>query len=221
MREVTIFWRRERLHLANLGPLDEIFEWAMHMGYLERNPQRIRLLLRIIFREGYGPEDLAEAVDFIELDEVLATPTGGDPAHILIISLSHPLTQLSARVGKLTIKPGSRWDSEGMHYTMRGSALSIRIVVTAARLMLRPDRISATNVSPDDMLDEGLLSERQMEVLAAALQLGWYEVPRRITLADLAKHLDLGRSTVSEHLVRAEGSIIRQFLEGDPIWMAD
>lgn len=221
MREVTMFWRQDRLHLSNVAPLIDIWDWSMHMGYLERNPQRIRMLLRVIFKEGMGPEDMDDAVDFLELEEVLATPTGGDPAHMLIVRLTHPLSQLSARVGKLTIKPGSRWDADGIHYTMRGSPLSIRIVVTAARLMLRPDRIAATSVNPDDMLEKELLSERQMEVLAAALQLGWYEVPRRITLADLAEHLDLGRSTVSEHLVRAEGAIIRQFLEGGPIWMDD
>lgn len=221
MREVTIFWRNERLPLANVAPLLDIIDWGMHMGYLERNPQRIRFLLRVIFKEGMGPDDLNEAVDFLEIEETLASPIGGDPAYILIARIRHPLSQLAARVGKLTIKPGSRWDSEGIHYTMRGGALSIRIVVTAARLMLRPDRISATSVNPDDMMEADLLSERQLEVLTAALELGWYEVPRRITLADLAKHLDLGRSTVSEHLVRAEGSIIRQFLEGEPIWMAD
>ena len=219
MREVTMFWRQERLHLSNVAPMIEIIDWAMHMGYLERNSERIRFMIRVIFKEGKGPDDLNNAVDFLEIEEVLAEPLGGEPAYILVARINHPLSQLSARVGKLTIKVGSRWDSEGIHYTMRGSTLSIRIVVTAARLMLRPDRISATSVSPDDLIKEELLSERQVEVLTAALELGWYEVPRRITLADLSKHLDLGRSTVSEHLVRAEGSIIRQFIEGESTWM--
>ena len=218
MREVTIFWRRERLYLYNTAPVLDICEWAMHMGYIERNPKTDRIMLRVIFKEGKGPEDL-NSVEYLELDEVLATPSGMEEAYMLIVRITHPLTQLSARVGKLTIKPGSRLDSDGLNYTMRGSSLSIRIVITAARLMLRPDRISATSVSPEEMQESGLLSDRQLEVLRAALELGWYEVPRRITLADLAKHLDLGRSTVSEHLVRAEAAMIRQLLVGDPTWV--
>lgn len=218
MREVTLFWKRDRLHLSDVGPVKDLWEHAMHLGYIERNPQSIRTIIRCKFKEGKGPSDIDD-VSFIELDEVISEPKAGDDAHMIIVRVSHPLTHLAARVGKLTIKPGSRLDHDGIHYILRGSPISIRIIVTAARLMLRPDHIKASNLSPDDMLEAELLSERQLEVLEAALDLGWYEVPRKVTLAELAKHLDLGRSTVSEHLVRAESAIIQQFLQGEPTFL--
>jgi predicted DNA binding protein len=71
------------------------------------------------------------------------------------------------------------------------------------------------------MEGNSLLSERQMEVLRAAWDEGWYDIPRQITLGDLSKKLGLGRSTVSEHLVRSEGTIIDYFLHGDPTLFED
>ena len=47
------------------------------------------------------------------------------------------------------------------------------------------------------------LTDRQLTVLAAAVEAGYFEVPRRATLDDLATEFDLEKSTVSEHLRRA------------------
>lgn len=51
------------------------------------------------------------------------------------------------------------------------------------------------------------LTDRQLAVLAAAVAEGYFEVPRRATLADLAAEFDLEKSTVSEHLRRAIGHV--------------
>jgi len=178
----------------------------------------VRIMLRIEFLPGMEPQDLNE-LDDVEVEETLSEPTPLDDSWMIIMRVQHPLTLLSARVGKATIRPGSRIDNEGLHYIVRGSPISIRIIVNGARMMLRPDRISASGVAPEDLSGNRLLSERQMGVLQAAHAAGWYDIPRRITLGDLARELELGRSTVSEHLVRAEAALIDQFLNGDPSFM--
>ncbi|SDC58938.1 HTH DNA binding domain-containing protein [Natrinema hispanicum] len=57
-----------------------------------------------------------------------------------------------------------------------------------------------------------LLSERQLEVVVAAVDAGYYDTPRRCSLTDLAAHLDIAKSTCSETLHRAEEAIIKQFV---------
>jgi len=215
LREVTIFWKRPRLYRISVGEVCDIFEHAMFLGYIERSPKVVKAIIRCVCLEGKTPHDINALSDF-ELDEVLTEPSTLEPAWIVVLTLKHPLTLLSAKVGRLTIRPGSKLDASGFHYIIRGSPIAIRVVVTAARMMLRPDRISATSITQEDMEGNSLLSERQMEVLRAAWDEGWYDIPRQITLGDLSKKLGLGRSTVSEHLVRAEGTIIDYFLHGDP-----
>ncbi|MBZ6493722.1 helix-turn-helix domain-containing protein [Natrinema longum] len=61
-----------------------------------------------------------------------------------------------------------------------------------------------------------LLSERQLEVVAAAVDEGYYDTPRRCSLTDLAGHLDIAKSTCSETLHRAEEAIIKRFVEDLP-----
>jgi len=56
----------------------------------------------------------------------------------------------------------------------------------------------------------GLLTERQREILRAALAAGYYEEPREVTYADLAEELDLSPATVGEHLRRIEGKVLRE-----------
>ncbi|ELY62279.1 helix-turn-helix domain-containing protein [Natronolimnohabitans innermongolicus] len=61
-----------------------------------------------------------------------------------------------------------------------------------------------------------LLSDRQLEVLAAAVEAGYYDTPRRCSLTDLADRLDIAKSTCSETLHRAEEAIIKRYIEDVP-----
>lgn len=61
---------------------------------------------------------------------------------------------------------------------------------------------------------EGLLTDRQREVLEAALREGYYEVPRECTLDDLAATLDIDKSTASGILRRGERRILTRVLTG-------
>jgi predicted DNA binding protein len=61
-----------------------------------------------------------------------------------------------------------------------------------------------------------LLSERQLEVVAAAVDEGYYDTPRRCSLTELADHLGIAKSTCSETLHRAEEGIVKRFVEELP-----
>ncbi|WP_436900811.1 helix-turn-helix domain-containing protein [Halovenus halobia] len=62
---------------------------------------------------------------------------------------------------------------------------------------------------------ESLLTERQEGLLREAIERGYYDTPRRITLVELAEEVGIAKSTCSEILHRAEGQVLKQFLGGD------
>ena len=60
------------------------------------------------------------------------------------------------------------------------------------------------------------LAEKRRLVMETAINLGYYEFPRKSTQRDIAKALDLKQSTISEHLQKAESSIIHAWSSKKP-----
>ena len=56
------------------------------------------------------------------------------------------------------------------------------------------------------------LSERQRTAVRTALELGYYEVPKTASQADVAAAMDCSPSTAAEHLQKAEATLVRGFL---------
>jgi HTH DNA binding domain len=68
-----------------------------------------------------------------------------------------------------------------------------------------------------DTKGESLLSKltsRQRQVLLTAYALGYYDVPRRISSDDLSRHLNVDKSTIVEHLRKAERKLIGSIIAG-------
>lgn len=59
------------------------------------------------------------------------------------------------------------------------------------------------------------LTDRQFEVLRTAIDIGYFEVPRKASLADLAAELDCAESTVSVTLRKAEATVLSRIIERD------
>lgn len=90
--------------------------------------------------------------------------------------------------------------SGGLPRPRAPGALVYRRRLTAQRLKEELDRQFAASPS---------LTDRQAEVLLEAVRLGYYDVPRRSTVLDIARRFSLGRSTTEEHLRIAESSVVR------------
>ncbi|WP_336337590.1 helix-turn-helix domain-containing protein [Haloarcula brevis] len=54
------------------------------------------------------------------------------------------------------------------------------------------------------------LTDRQLEALRTAYELGYFEIPRRASLEDVARELDISASSLSERLRRAQTQIIQE-----------
>lgn len=57
------------------------------------------------------------------------------------------------------------------------------------------------------------LTDRQRAALEAAVDVGYYEVPREGTIADVAAVLDCSRSTAGELVRKAEAAVLRRYAE--------
>lgn len=70
--------------------------------------------------------------------------------------------------------------------------------------------ISSQGVGSTD--DRGSdLSRQQSRVVEHAFERGYYEWPRQVTAADLAEDLGISKSTVLEHLRKAESKVLRAY----------
>ncbi len=54
------------------------------------------------------------------------------------------------------------------------------------------------------------LTDKQRTILLSAYNLGYYDIPRRFDSEHLAQKLNLGKSTVAEHLRKAEQRLIAE-----------
>jgi len=59
------------------------------------------------------------------------------------------------------------------------------------------------------------LTDRQAEVVDAAVSMGYYESPRRATQDEVADAVGCSPTTVGEHLRKAEARVFSQFVETD------
>lgn len=101
----------------------------------------------------------------------------------------------------------------------RGMLLSLVGSQESIRTMLR--NFEAAGVAPDlHKLGEyeggqrtlDALTDRQLEVLQTAYDMGFYEVPREASIDDIADEMGLDDGTISEHLQRAERNLLTQQL---------
>lgn len=61
-----------------------------------------------------------------------------------------------------------------------------------------------------DVTEKRLLTDSQEEAIAKAIEMGYYDTPRKCSLTELAEELGRAKSTVSETLHRAEEKIIKE-----------
>lgn len=69
-------------------------------------------------------------------------------------------------------------------------------------------------VETERTTSEPLVTDRQREVVEAALAAGYYDVPRACSLTELADELDIDKSVASRILRRAESRVMRDLFEG-------
>lgn len=103
-------------------------------------------------------------------------------------------------------------------YTIRDGELLFTTTTTAERLSRLADRLRSLGV-PFDVTsvavtgdERALLTERQRQFVETAVEVGYYDTPRRCTLTELAAELGVASSTASRILHRAEERIVKRYV---------
>lgn len=126
---------------------------------------------------------------------------------------SHPLLLLSAKHSGMAIE---------LPVDIRDGEATVEVTGSRSRLSELGSQLRNFGLEYDLQRIETqprpgqVLSDRQREILIAAVEAGYYDTPRESSLTELAEEVGIAKSTCSEILQRAEGTVIKEFLAGLP-----
>jgi len=207
MREVAFFWKYDRLDAIGISSVSTIAERIEFLSYIKRVPKDIRCLFKIHLREDKNLDDL-EKIESLEVLEVVQESESPEEGHLVICRVIHPLPILNARTNGTYAVAGSKLDAKGLTYILQGSSIKLRLLSGVLRLMAKPDRTSARTLKLTPQNHDSVLTEKQLKLAKFAYDRGYYDLPKRIKITELAEQLGLARATISEHLTKIEGILM-------------
>ncbi|WP_254839382.1 helix-turn-helix domain-containing protein [Natronomonas marina] len=155
-------------------------------------------------------EPILEAMAAHEgLTDIESLRRDGDRA-LLRVETTAPLLLLSARAAGIPVEPPVE---------IRDGVACVAVRATRNRLSTLGEQLERFGLSYtvasvyDDVQAESLLSDRQADLLLAAVERGYYDTPRGCSLTELADEFGIAKSTCSETLHRAESRVVRQFVD--------
>lgn len=133
-------------------------------------------------------------------------PNGG---WLLRIFQSRPLVpEAFGQCGMIPRWPARLRDGR-IGWVMAGATAALRHLAEELDRAGQKVRIEACRHPAAPNVPEGL-TRRQSELLARAFLLGYFEVPRRISLTEMSRRFGLAKSTLSQSLARAERAVIAE-----------
>ena len=207
MREVSFFWKIDRLDAIGLESILDVAKRIEFLSYIKRVPKDIRCLFKFHLHEGQSIDDL-QSIESLEILEVVQEAENPDEGHLVICRVIHPLPILNARTNGTYAVAGSKLDDEGLTYILQGSSMKLRLLSGVLRLMAKPDRTSARTLKLTPQNRDTVLTEKQLKLAKFAYDRGYYDLPKRIKITELAEQLGLARATISEHLTKIEGILM-------------
>jgi predicted DNA binding protein len=135
-----------------------------------------------------------------------------DDAALLQIETTNPLPLVPIwRAGVPLRMPFEIQDGEATWEvtTSSGRLSTLQTALDDVGIAFTVEYVQAIDASQADRL----LTDRQQEVLTAAVEAGYYRSPREATLTDVADLLGIATATCSDVLHRAEGHLVHWFVE--------
>jgi predicted DNA binding protein len=160
-----------------------------------------------------GPDRPAFVTALVGADEVVAAreiETGSDPA-VVTFETDEPFLQAPVRTAGIPFEPPM---------PVENGVADLTVTAGNDRLERLTDTLAeagydyTVDAVYSSVAAAGPLTDRQQTVLAAAVEAGYYETPRAVSLTELADRLGVGKAALSETLRRAEGALAERFLEG-------
>ena len=199
VREIHLRWTAETVARSEYAPIAKIAHSLEVVGHLDIGEKGIRQLILPHFCEGKGPQDLND-VPFLTVESEL---DGGQSGYLVVWN-SHPLS-----IAAIHILPPYTYGGEGINITVRGVPAGISQFLKTCRELLPPDVVKVVEMEDNNSLIEGILTERQIECVKVAARSGYYDHPKQIKLRELSELMKIPRSTLQEHLNRAELAMMK------------
>ncbi|MCH1592307.1 MAG: helix-turn-helix domain-containing protein, partial [Candidatus Thalassarchaeaceae archaeon] len=165
-------------------------------------------LAEVRLREGKSIGDLSE-ISWIEVMEILEEEEG-----VLVVSMlcNHPFAKSAIELSNIQVYPPYGIDStRGMEIRMSGLSDSVSRFVSLLRVVLPPDKISVNSIRHSERNGwTDNLTDKQKEVISYAIRCGYFNPESKIKLKDIADSLGMARSTLGEHMKRAQYEIMKK-----------
>ena len=190
-----------------LGSLIEAFEMLEVIHYLKFGDEGFAGLCRIRPRPGTKPGEIMQGPN-VRL-ELLAKEEDSFIVYMEIRPTKSECTIFSGVY--LCAPPELRGDL--IRISVLGEVEGIKTMldgIEEAKVGYRIHELTDASIPPNSPMST--LTERQREILVEAYRNGYYEVPRRINSEELANRLKLDKSTVVEHLRKAENRLVSEII---------
>ena len=212
MRRVTLRWNLSSLQgskeISNILKIVDSVEVLSHLSFTGNG---VLQLAEIRLKEDKTLDDISE-ISWLEVIEVLEEE---DDSVVVSLLCTHPFAESAIDLSNIQVYPPYGIDSvRGMEIRMSGLSDSVRRFVSTLRVVIPPDKISVNSIRDSERngWTDGL-TEKQKEVISYAIGRGYFEPDSKIKLKDIAEGLGMARSTLGEHMKRAEYEIMKKVAE--------
>ena len=208
MRKVLLRWKVSSLSgIDEIDTLMEICERIEVLGHLSTESDGVTQLVELKINEGHDLSEISELDSF----EVLEKHEEDESGVLVSIRCTHPLALSAVELSNIYVYPPYGIDSKnGLEFRIFGISSSIRSFLEFVRVVMPPDTVSVQTIKNGSGKDYDFLTEKQREVLELAVRRGYYEDGSEVTLKQLADQLGIARSTIGEHLKRAESEVVKR-----------
>ncbi len=208
MRNVLLRWKVSSLEgIDQIETLMQICKRLGVLGHLSTELDGVTQLVELQMNEGHTLSEISDLENF----EVLETHEEDEHGVLVSIRCTHPLALSAVELSNIYVHPPYGIDSKnGLEVRIFGVSSSIRSFLEYVRAVMPPDTISVHTVKNGNANKYDFLTEKQREVLEHAVLRGYYDDGSEVTLKQLADDMGIARSTIGEHLKRAESEVVKR-----------
>lgn len=192
------------------APFAGIAERFEIIGVLKLTHAAYTDVCRITLKEGAS---IDAARNRFVTDTVVLSHEGNDYTLLMKGRISEEIADFTARF-ELRVDYPIVFDGNSCQFGVIGSSEELQNIASAAKERAWNMEILAVhdyNPLVNGLLDE--LTEKQRQILKAAYQYGYFDHPRKIDAGKLAEKVGVHKTTLLEHLHKAEKRLVKRVLD--------
>jgi hypothetical protein len=209
MREVHLSWNPNTIVGSDFALITAISNYFEVVAHLDITPSGVRQLVKISLKETCTIDDIQD-IYYLDVDGPLSNyplpEEGGDG--FIVVWNKHPISIAAINFDSLHVIPPYTIGVDGVKITIRGLPDGISGFLKTARLLLPPDGVKVVEIESNENELMSILSPKQIQSAKLAQQAGYYKNPREISIRELSELTNTPRSTLQEHLSKAEIAVM-------------